>query len=166
MPRFRRRRPGPAAAGTTAAVEDARRLVLELAGRVPVQRVDAMRLGLVLEAGESAARAVPVTVRSLDAGVWSGAESCLAVVTDRRVLLRRPHGELVSLWWGTVVGVDVDLAGERVVLDFGDGCPCGLFGSSVPVIAVMAIACLYGVEGLVRHPGLESLRDPVVARHT
>lgn len=164
MPRFRGRGPDAAEATIVAAIEDARRLVLELAGRVPAQRVDPMRLGLVLEPGESAARAVRLWVRSLDAGVWSEAESCLAVVTGQRVFLRRAHGALKSLWWGTVVGVEVDLRMERVVLDFGDGCPSGLFGPQVAVPAVMDVACLYGIEGLVRHPGLECLRGPLPAR--
>lgn len=163
MALFSRSRPSVAAANRGAVAEDARRLVLELAGRLPAQRADAIQLGVVLEQDESAARAVPVSVRSLDGGVWSTPESCLAIVTDRRVLLRRPHGELVSMWWSTVVGVDADVTGERVVLDFGNGCPCGLFGPDVAVVGVMAVACLYGVEGLVRHPGLASLRDPVPA---
>lgn len=37
-----------------------------------------------------------------------------------------------------------------------------LFGSHVAVPAVMAIARIYGAEGLIRHPSLASLRDPVI----
>lgn len=145
-----------------AVVEDARRLVLEISGHAPTQRIDPMSLGLVLVLGEVASRAVPLSVRSLEGGQWSGEELCLAVVTDQRLLLRRAHGELVSFWWATVVGLEVDLAQQRMVLDFADGRPCGLFGSHVAVPAVMAIACIYGAEGLIRHPSLESLRDPVI----
>ena len=145
-----------------AVVEDARRLALEISGHASTQRIDPMSLGLVLEPGEVASRTVPVSVRSLDGGLWSGEEPCLAVVTDQRLLLRRAHGELVSCWWATVVGLEVDLAQERMVLDFGDGRPCGLFGPHVAVPAVMAIARMYGAEGLIRHPSLESLRDPVI----
>lgn len=159
MTLFQRER-ASTAAPIIAAAEDARRLVLELAGRLPARSVDAMQLGVVLEPQEDAARAISVSVRSLEDGVWSAPEPCLAVVSDRRVLVRRPHGALVSMWWSTVAGVEVDLTSERVVLDFGDGCPCGLFGPQVAVVGVMAVACLYGVEGLVRHPGLEPLRDP------
>lgn len=149
-----------------AVVEDARRLALEISGHAPTQRIDPMPLGLVLEPDEVASRTVPVSVRSLDGGQWSGDESCLAVVTDHRLLVRRAHGELVSFWWGTVVGLEVDLAQERLVLDFGDGRPCGLFGPHVAVPAVMAIARIYGAVGLIRHPGLESLRDPVTTPGT
>ncbi|EWT05371.1 hypothetical protein N864_05075 [Intrasporangium chromatireducens Q5-1] len=161
MALFERREPTTSASVSAVAIADARHLVLELARRRPVQHIDPMQFGIVLEPGEFAARAVPVQVRSLEAGLWSAPEPCLAMLTDRRVLLRRPHGELVSMWWSTVVGVEVDVPRERVVLDFGNGCPCGLFGPTVPVIGVMAVACLYGIEGLVRHPGLGPLRDPV-----
>lgn len=149
-----------------AVVEDARRLALEISGHAPTQRIDPMSLGLVLEPGEAASRAVPVSARSLDGGQWSGEERCLAVVTDQRLLLRRARGELVSFWWATVIGLEVDLAQERMVLDFGDGRPCGLFGSHVAVPAVMAVARIYGAEGLIRHPSLESLRDPVITPGT
>ena len=128
-----------------------------------MQRLDPMALGLVLDQGESASRAVELSVRSLDHGVWSGDEMCFAIVTDHRVILRRSSGELVSLWWSSVVGIEVDLAHERLVLDFADGHPCGLFGPQVALPSVMAIARLYGAEGLIRHPSLESLRDPVSA---
>ncbi|AXG14504.1 hypothetical protein [Intrasporangium calvum] len=148
--------------GRQAAAEDARRLALEVAGHLPLQRVDPMGFGLVLEANEAAARVVQLFARSLDRGVWSSEEPCLVVVTDQRLLLRRSSGELVSLWWSTVVGLEVDLAQERMVLDFGDGRPCGLFGPQVAVAAVMGIVRLYGAEGLIRHPSLEPLRDGTV----
>lgn len=144
-----------------AVAEDARRLALEAAGHLPMQRLDPLALGIVLEPGESAVRTVQLAVRSLDNGVWSGEETCWVVVTDQRLILRRTSGELVSQWWSAVAGLEVDLASERMVLDFGDGHPCGLFGPQVAVPAVMAIACLYGAEGLIRHPSLASLRDPV-----
>lgn len=142
--------------------DDARRLALEIAGQLPMQRLDPIALGVVLEASEVAARAVQVSARSLDDGRWSDEEPCRAVVTDQRLLLRRASGELVSFWWSTVVGLEVDLAQQRMVLDFGDGHPCGLSGPRVAVPAVMAIARVYGAEGLIRHPSLESLRAPVV----
>lgn len=151
-----------AVAARQAVAEDARRLALEAAGRLPLQRVDPMRLGLVLEPDESAARVAHLLARSLDSGIWSSEEPCLVVVTDQRLLLRRTSGELVSLWWSTVIGLEVDLAQERIVLDFGDGRPCGLFGPQVALPAVMAIARLYGAEGLIRHPSLEPLRDRTV----
>ena len=145
-----------------AVADDARRLALEIAGHVPLQRLDPIALGVVLDAAESATRTVQVSARSLDDGRWSDEEPCRAVVTDQRLLLRRASGELVSFWWSTVVGLEVDLAQQRIVLDFGDGHPCGLSGPHVALPAVMAIARVYGAEGLIRHPSLESLRAPVV----
>lgn len=142
------------------AVEDARLLALELGGLRQAQTVDPMSVGVVLEAGEQAYRAVPLELRVLEAGWWTVGEPCRALVTDRRLLLRRPQGELASLWWGSVVGLEVDLAVGRVVLDFGDGRPRGIFGPGTAVAAVMAVAGVYGLEALVTHPGLVGLRGP------
>lgn len=110
------------------AVEDARLLALELGGLWPPQTVDPMSVGVVLEDGERAYRAVSLELRVLEAGWWTDGEPCQLLVTDRRLLLRRRQGELASLWWGSAVGLDVDLVAGRLVLDYGDGRPRGLSG--------------------------------------
>ena len=140
-----------------AAAGDARALALELAALRAAPRVDVVGLGLVLEAGELAHRAVPAWFRWRD-GVWSPALWSLVVVTDRRLIVRLPDGGLRSLWWGSVVGFEVDLDVGHVVLDFGDGRPRLLSGEEASVIAVAGVCYLYGVESLASHPALESLR--------
>jgi hypothetical protein len=47
----------------------------------------------------------------------------------------------------------------RLVLDYGDGRPRELSGQCAAVAAVMAVAGVYGLEGLLTHPGLAGLRD-------
>ena len=140
--------------------EDARRLALELAGLRPARSIDLMALGVVLQPEE---RALSVAAGWLSVRVelrwqppcWAG-----LVVTDRRVLARLPAGDLASLWWGAVVGLDIDLVRGQVILDGGDGAPRALTGPHVAPVAVAAVWALYGVEALLTHRGLGPLRDP------
>ncbi|EWT06838.1 hypothetical protein N864_16465 [Intrasporangium chromatireducens Q5-1] len=142
-----------------AAIEDARLLALELGGLRPPQTVDPIAVGVALEVGERAHRLVPLELRVLEAGWWTDGEPCQVLLTDRRLLLRRSHGELASLWWGSAVGLEVDLVAGRLVLDYGDGRPRGLSGPGAAVAAAMAVAGVYGLEGLITHPGLAGLRE-------
>jgi hypothetical protein len=64
----------------------------------------------------------------------------------------------VSLWWGSLVGFEVNLGEDFVILDFGDGRPRALSGSGVALVAVAGVARLYGVGALTTHPALEPLR--------
>jgi hypothetical protein len=138
--------------------EDARRLALELAGMMPAGHVDVMRRGLVLEPGERAWREVSVELRHRAGGSWTRAISSLALVTDRRILLRTSDGRIVSLWWGSLVGFDPCLSSGYVVLDYGDGAPRLLSSRQASAVAVVGVAALYGVEALATHPALEQLR--------
>ena len=79
---------------------------------------------------------------------------------DRRLLVRFPTGELVSLWWGSLVGFDAHLGDAYVVLDFGDGRPRLVAGADVSTVAVAGIAHLYGVQALTRHEALTRVRQP------
>jgi len=54
------------------------------------------------------------------------------LVTDVRLLCRFGNGRLASLWWGGVIGLHIDLVGEHVVLDYGDGQPVCLCGAQAP----------------------------------
>ncbi len=147
-----------ASASAAAAVADARVLALELAALRASPRIDVVRLGVVLEAGEVAHRAVQAWFRWRDGG-WSSALWCLVVVTDRRLIVRLPDGGLRSLWWGSLVGFEADLDAGHVILDYGDGRPRLLSGPAARVIAVAGVRFLYGLESLASHPALESLRD-------
>jgi hypothetical protein len=156
MLRFRNAR-RPADAGQSAA-EEARRLALEVAGLAPQRTVDVMRLGVVLEPGECPWRDVTVELRHFQGGAWTPAVSIVALVTDRRILVKLPTGQITSLWWGSLVGFEPCLSGGYVVLDYGDGAPRMLSGRQVATIAVVGVAALYGVTGLAEHPALEPLR--------
>jgi hypothetical protein len=79
-------------------------------------------------------------------------------VTDLRLLCRFASGGLTSQWWNGVVGLNVDLAAEHIVLDYGDGQPVNVSGVQVAPISVVAIAAVYGTHALVGHPALASLR--------
>lgn len=143
----------------SAALTDARALVLELAGFAPVTPYDAMRAGVVLEAGETAYRSVACWVQQQFPGGWSQPIWSQVLVTDRRLLIRvGVGGALISLWWSTLVGLHVDLESERIVLDYGDGSPRLLTGPAAPIIAVAGIAKVYGVDALLTHPALRPIR--------
>ncbi|GAB3881429.1 hypothetical protein [Terrabacter terrigena] len=142
---------------------DARRLALEVAGLAPSNEVDVMALGVVLEPGERASRVLAIRLRVREGGTWTDEAACSVLVTDRRMLLTLPHGEMASLWWGGLVGLDVDLVNHRVTLDYGDARPRVLLGPGVESVAVMAVAQVYGLDALATHPGLSPLRHPLPA---
>jgi hypothetical protein len=159
-PRMRRRtHPAPPSAPTPSAVDDARALALELGGLRPFPSIDPSALGVVIEPGEAALRSVGVWLRWLVDGEWSAAQHCVALVTDRRVVARLSNSGLRSFWWGSLVGLEIDLAAGHVVLDYGDGRPRALSGEAAPVIAVAAVAAAYGVEGLATHEAIAPLRS-------
>jgi hypothetical protein len=146
------------AAEVAAALQDARALVFELGGYAPVVRFDAMKAGIVLGEGETAYRFVGALLSQRLVDAWTQPEWCHVLTTDQRLLVRMSGGQLVSLWWGSLVGLSVDLVSQHVTLDYGDGRPRLLSGTASPIIAVAAIACVYGVEALLSHPGLAPLR--------
>ena len=142
---------------------DARRLALEVAGLAPPNHVDVMALGIVLEPSESASRLVTTRLRVREGGTWTDEAACSCLITDRRLLLHLPHGEIASLWWGGLVGLEIDLVNHRVTLDYGDARPRVLVGPGVASVAVMAVAQVYGLDALASHPGLSPLRHPLPA---
>lgn len=142
----------------TEAYHDARALALELAHGVPSTRFDPMTAGVVLHAGEAVYRQLPIWVRVLYAGRWAEASHADVLVTDLRLLCRFATGPLFSLWWNGIVGLEVDLAAEHIILDYGDGQPVSLSGPLVAVVAVVGIASVYGTEAMLTHPGLAPIR--------
>jgi hypothetical protein len=141
------------------AYHDARALALELACGVPSRRFDPMGAGVVLKPGETVYRQLPIWIRVHQNGRWADASSADVLVTDLRLLCRFATGRLSSLWWSGVVGLNVDLAAEHIVLDYGDGQPVGLSGAQVAQVSVVAIASTYGAQALVGHPALTLLRN-------
>jgi hypothetical protein len=146
------------AAEEAVALQDARALVFELGGYAPVVKFDAMSAGVVLDQGETAYRFVGAWLRQQLATGWTEAEWCHVLTTDQRLLVRLSSRQLISLWWGSLVGLGVDLERQHVTLDYGDGRPRLLSGTAAPIIAVVGIARVYGVEALLAHPGLEPVR--------
>lgn len=164
--RFKRKVAQRSAADRQAAFADARQLALELAGITEPYALDAMAAGLVLERGEIGRRMAGLWLRMRQGGVWCEPRWTQVLITDRRLLVRLDTGELISLWWGALVGFEPDLERGHVVLDFGDGHPRLLSGPAVALVAVAGVARLYGPEALLAHPALEPLRhlqDPVAA---
>jgi hypothetical protein len=139
-------------------VDDARALALELAGLRDSAPIDAMSQGLVLEWDELARRVAALWLRIRVDGQWSPASWSQVLISDHRLLVRLGGGDLVSLWWGSLVGFEVNLGEDYVILDFGDGRPRALSGAGVVLVAVAGVARLYGVEALTTHPALEPLR--------
>jgi hypothetical protein len=140
------------------AYHDARALAIEFARGEPFTRFDQMAAGVVLHAGETVYRQLPIWVRVLHAGRWAEASHAHVLVTDLRLLCRFATVPLFSLWWSGVVGLEVDLAAEHIILDFGDGQPVNLSGPLVAPVAVVGIASVYGTQAMLTHPGLARIR--------
>jgi len=141
-----------------AAFHDARALAIELACGVPSGRFDPMQAGVVLQSGETVYRQVSLWIRVQIDGRWAEASFADVLVTDLRLLCRFATGRISLLWWGGVVAIDVDLAAEHIVLDYGDGQPVSLSGTRVAPAAVAGVAAIYGAQALVGHPALAPLR--------
>lgn len=150
---MRRQQSVPAPARSwTPEEEDALALALELGGLRPMSVIETMPLGIVLEPGETAHRLVGLWLSIRVDGVWAVPEPCQVVITDRRLLVRLLSGDLVSLWWGAVVGFWPDLTAGCVVIDFGDGMSRALLGPAVGSVAVAGVIHLFGIDALIGRP--------------
>jgi hypothetical protein len=138
--------------------DGARALAIEFARGMPSTRFDPMTVGVVLQPGETVYRQLPIWVRVQQDGRWAEARRADAVVTDQRLLFRFATWHLASIWWSGIVGLTVDRAAEHIVLDFGAGQPVSFSGPRVVVVAVAAIASIYGAQAMLTHPGLARLR--------
>jgi hypothetical protein len=148
----------------TEAFHDARALAIVIARGEPSARFDPMKEGVVLQPGETVYRQLPIWIRVQENGRWAEASYADVIVTDQRLLCRFATGRLSSLWWCGVVGLNVDIATERIVLDFGDGQQVCLSGHPVASVAVAGIAAVYGMEAVLTHPALSPLRRRASAR--
>lgn len=142
----------------TEAYHDARALAIELARGEAPSWFDPMGAGVVLQPGETVYRQVPLWIRVKQDGTWADASFADVIVTDLRLLSRFESRRLTSLWWGGVIGLNVDLAAEFIILDFGDSQPVGLSGAQVALVSVMAVASIYGAQSMASHPALAPLR--------
>ena len=157
--RGKRRVAEPVDSRVLEASDDARQLAMEIAGLQPARSVDPVGMRVVLEPEESAWRQLDdLWFRVTVDGGWSDAAPGSALLTNRRLLARLRSGEVLSLWWGSLVGFDPDLARSHVVLDYGDGSPRAVSGAGAAQVAVAGIASLYGIEALTTHPALDPIR--------
>jgi hypothetical protein len=172
-----------------AAHTQARQLVLALAfgTQDPVAHLAA---GVVLEEGEIAfqqsrarletwstasvlvtdsrgswwSRRVKSTARQVTVDSWRDHREFTWLLTSARAVGRSAKsGELVSIWWASLEGADVDVREELVILDATNGWRGRLSGPGIAPIAVAAVAACYGPTALLAHPGLACLRQPATA---
>jgi len=82
------------------------------------------------------------------------------LITSARIAGRVPaSGELISIWWAGLSGVQVDLDEGVIGLDAANGWRAQITGPGVAPIAVAAVAACHGPASLVDHPGLACLRS-------
>ena len=82
------------------------------------------------------------------------------LITSQRIVGRlSATGEMISVWWSGLAGIDIDLKWERIVLNGVNGWTGMLAGPAVYPLAVTAIAMCYGPEALLIHPALDELRQ-------
>ena len=165
----------------------ARALVTRLATNDPGQGLD-LAAGIVLQPGEVAWLRAPARLsvwvseaiwvtssrsswlgrRSESVGAprvragWRDEGSVEWLVTSARLAGRLPRsGELLSVPWVSVAGLEVDLASGQVRVQTANGWRCVLSGPGVAPIAVAGVAACHGVAALLEHPALAGLRESV-----
>ena len=152
--------PESSAAAQAAAFDDARALALEMGRGIPSRHFDAMGAGLVLGRGETAYRWVGAWLAAQDRGCWAPPNWAQALITDERLLCRCDDGRLLSLPWAEVTGLQIVLDQQRLVINYGGEPPIAFMGVETAVLAVAAVAGVYGLPSLLTHPALSPLRHP------
>lgn len=155
--------------------DDARQLALDLYHLQP-SPISPYGIGIALQAGEVIYRRVWARYSTLGttpdlvdgrgrlllgSPIWRDWGWCDTLVTSHRLvtLLAGDSGRLVSNWWTSIAGVEVNLEQETVTMDDRASEWRGAYaGPTAPIIAVAAIEWLYGPAALVDHPDLASLR--------
>jgi hypothetical protein len=158
-----------------AAYDDARRLSVQIAGGGPYPPVDVYTYGLQPNDGEQPYRVfwmhwhmreiwtdnrITDPHANHDFAVWPHPQPAHLMLTDHRIACRDAHGELFSIYWNGLAGCQVHILTERVTLDYRDGRAGAFTGRAAPVLAVAAVAHLYGTEGLLQHPAIRVLHTP------
>ena len=93
---------------------------------------------------------------------WRDWGWCQTLLTSHRLLTRltADSGRLVSNWWTSIGGVQVDLQRDLVTLDDRTSNWRGAYGGpAVAIISVGAVSAVHGLTALVDHPALEPLRN-------
>ncbi len=83
-------------------------------------------------------------------------------------LAGRIDDQLVAWRWTQFVGCRISLepGSEAVALDSSDGTCLTWAGPGLAPLAVLAVWQLFGIDGLIGHPGLAFVRQPMVAERT
>jgi hypothetical protein len=92
---------------------------------------------------------------------WRDWGWCPVLLTSHRLLTRlaADGGRLISNWWASIGGVQVDLQRDLVTLDDRTTNWRGAYGGpAAAIISVGAVSAVHGLAALVDHPALESLR--------
>jgi hypothetical protein len=80
------------------------------------------------------------------------------LITSQRIAGWLPaSSEMFSVWWSGVAGVDINLEGDRILLNGLNGWTGMLKGPTLAPIAVAAIAMCHGPEALLLHPAVKDL---------
>ena len=167
---------------------EARALVTRLATNDPGQGVD-LAARVVLQSGEVAWLRAPARLSVwVSEAIWvtSSRSSWLGrrgqsvsssrvragwrdeggvewLVTSARLVGRLPRtGELLSIPWASITGLEVDLDAGMVRIQTANGWRCVLSGPGIAPIAVAGVAACHGVAALVEHPGLAGVRAPAL----
>lgn len=83
------------------------------------------------------------------------------LITSERIVGRLGRsGELISIWWGGLSNVQVDLDAEVIRLDATNRWRGHLCDPGIAPIAVAAIAACHGPAALAGHPALACLGNP------
>lgn len=99
------------------------------------------------------------TRRASDSRAWVDHGAIDWLITSQRIAGRyRASGELISVWWSGLVGVDIDLKRDRLILNGVDGWIGQLTGPEVAPIAVAAVAMCHEPQALGVHRALVGLR--------
>ena len=98
-------------------------------------------------------------VEAVSASGWQDHRESDWVITSLRLVARaRPDGELLSIWWSGIAGLQVDLDADTVRLDGNNGWRGAITGPGVAPIAVAGVAACHGPDVLASHPALACLR--------
>ncbi len=154
--------------------EDALTLALDLC-LARRRRAQPYGLGVVLGPGE-------VAWAEVSAWFWYGSPGCALptqaedqlpasswLATSARVVGRLEDDRLHGWRWEHALGCQVDLAAPCPSLSLDVWTAVGQeklrwSGPRVAPLAVAAVCALYGMEALLEHPGLASLRDDTAGR--
>jgi hypothetical protein len=155
--------------------DDARQLAIDLFHCHP-SSISAYGIGVALEPDELIYRQVWAQYSTLGATpdmvdrrgrlrcgspLWKDWGWCDTLITSCRLITRLAgdSGRLISNWWPSIAGVQIDLEHQIVTMDDRTSDWRGLYaGPATPIIAVAAVERIYGPAALIEHPGLRMLR--------